>query len=188
MREDGPRRHERRFHGGAERLGSPSRVALLEVDKVVQLCTEGLEVSRVLDVGTGSGIFAGAFAAGGARVTGIDPDPGLLSGARAAHAGVSFLEGVAEDLPFEDSSFDLVFLGHVLHEADDPLTALSEARRVARQRVAVLEWPHVQEEMGPPLEHRLQADRVMELARAAGFASVECVELKHMVLFLMSVA
>ncbi|MBL0177102.1 MAG: methyltransferase domain-containing protein [Ignavibacteria bacterium] len=30
-------------------------------------------------------------------------------------------------MPFEDASFDLVFLGHVLHEADDLLHALAEA-------------------------------------------------------------
>lgn len=42
----------------------------------------------------------------------------------------------SEQISFPDCSFDLVFLGHVLHEADDPLTALQEARRVTRQRVA----------------------------------------------------
>ena len=36
-----------------------------------------------------------------------------------------------EKLPFEDKAFDLAFMGHVLHEADDLLTALKEAQRVA---------------------------------------------------------
>jgi ubiquinone/menaquinone biosynthesis C-methylase UbiE len=155
------------------------------VQRVVGLCTEGLEVSRVLDVGTGSGIFAGAFAGGKAHVTGIDPDPGLLSVARDTEKNVTFIEGVAESLPFEDSSFDLVFLGHVLHETDDPLAALREARRVVRSRVAVLEWPYRREEMGPPLEHRLEASRIADLARSAGYASIERIELRHMVLFRM---
>ena len=33
-------------------------------------------------------------------------------------------------------------LGHVLHETDDPVAALVEARRAARLRVVVLEWPY----------------------------------------------
>ncbi len=57
-------------------------------------------------------------------------------------------------------AFEVAFLGHVLHETDDPVRALSEARRVTTVRVVVLEWPYVQEEEGPPLEHRLTKKRL----------------------------
>ena len=53
--------HERRFTGDVERLRAPERIARLEVDRVVNLCLEGTRVDNVLDVGTGSGIFAEAF-------------------------------------------------------------------------------------------------------------------------------
>jgi ubiquinone/menaquinone biosynthesis C-methylase UbiE len=180
MSEDGQHDHERRYHGGAERLRAPERIALLETQVVTRLCVEGIDAVNVLDVGTGTGIFAEAFAARSLRVTGIDPDPDLLAVARSLVPGGTFVEAVAEKLPFADACFDLVFLGHVLHETDDPDAALGEARRVAKMRVAILEWPYRKEEMGPPLEHRLQSSRIMDLSGRAGFTGVTRIELAHM--------
>jgi ubiquinone/menaquinone biosynthesis C-methylase UbiE len=141
---------------------------------------EGVDVSCVLDVGTGTGIFAEEFARRSLRVTGIDPNSELLDVARGLVPGGTFVEAIAEELPFDDAAFDLVFLGHVLHETENPATALRETRRVAKKRVAILEWPYRKEGMGPPLEHRLQSARIMDLARNAGFAGVERFELAHM--------
>jgi ubiquinone/menaquinone biosynthesis C-methylase UbiE len=175
--------HERRFRGGAEDLRSPERVALLQVATVVRLSLEGAAIRSVLDAGTGTGIFAEAFAAQSLRVTGVDANDQLLREARAAVQGVDFQKALLEELPFAERSFDLVFLGHVLHEADDPLQALREARRIARVRVAVLEWPYRQEQHGPPLRHRLPADRILDLANTTGYSSVERLPLAHMELF-----
>ena len=180
MSSEGPHVHERRYHGGAEKLRAPRRLALMEIARVVQLCLEGSRASSVLDVGTGSGVFAEAFSSGSLRVTGIDPNSELLDIARRLVPGGTFVEATAEKLPFDDASFDLVFLGHVLHEIDNPDAALSEAKRVAKERVAILEWQYRKEEMGPPLEHRLQSARIMDLARRAGFTGVKRIELSHM--------
>ena len=158
-------------------------MALLEVPRVVDLCVEGIEASRALDVGTGTGIFAEAFAARGMQVTGIDPNLDLLEAARRLVPGVTFDPGTAEKLAFLDGSFDLVMLSHVLHETDDPAAALTEARRVARLRVCVLEWPYVDEDKGPPLAHRLRPSEIEALARRAGFSAVERTELTHMHLY-----
>jgi ubiquinone/menaquinone biosynthesis C-methylase UbiE len=178
-----PHEHGKRFHGGADRLRAPGRVQLLETQVVVRLCLEGLDVRSVLDVGTGTGIFAEAFLARGLRVAGIDPDPDLLLRARELLPGVEFSEGIAERLAFADGAFDLVFLGHVLHETDNPLAALREAGRVASLRVAVLEWPYVSEEIGPPLHHRLTHERIESLAREAGLQAIERTQLTHMQLY-----
>jgi ubiquinone/menaquinone biosynthesis C-methylase UbiE len=150
---------------------------------VAALCSEGLSITSVLDVGTGTGVFAEAFAGGTRRVAGIDPDTELLARARSLVPDADLREGIAEKLPFADGSFDLVFLGHVLHETDRPADALSEARRVARLRVAILEWPYQEEEHGPPLAHRLEPSAILALAKAAGFRAVERLTLSHMDLY-----
>lgn len=74
---------------------------------------------RVLDVACGTGNAALPAARVGAQVTGLDLVPELLEGGRtkAAAAGVDidWVEGDAEELPFEDGSFDRVFstFGHM---------------------------------------------------------------------------
>jgi ubiquinone/menaquinone biosynthesis C-methylase UbiE len=175
--------HERRFTGDVERLRAPERIARLEVDRVVNLCLEGTRVDNVLDVGTGSGIFAEAFFRSVKSVTGIDPNPEMLKAAKAFVPSGTFLRGTVEDIPLEDNSFDIVFMGHVLHESDDIIKALAEAQRVARQKVCILEWPYKQEEAGPPLEHRLKPNEILSAAKHVGFSSPEITQLHHMVLF-----
>ncbi len=51
-----------------------------------------------------------------------------------------FREASAEALPHADQAFDLVFMGLLLHQTDEPLQALREARRVVYKRVAIDDW------------------------------------------------
>jgi ubiquinone/menaquinone biosynthesis C-methylase UbiE len=175
--------HERRFNGGIERLRDPERVARLEVSRVVDLALEGLPAKSVLDVGTGTGLFAERFTRQGLRVSGVDANPEMIPAAQGFVPGGSFKLGTAEALPFSDGEIDLVFLGLVLHETDDPLKAFQEARRVARLRVVVLEWPYVEAEFGPPLTHRLPVEKVLEMGNLAGLISNSYLHLQHLVLY-----
>ncbi len=176
--------HERRFNREIERLRDPERVARLEVQRVVDLSLENLEgVRNVLDVGTGSGLFAENFSAHGLAVTGIDANPEMLPAARQHVPAGTFREGVAEKLPFENGAFDLVFMGLLLHETDDARAALNEARRVVSKRVAILEWPDEEQSFGPPREHRLSYEKIASLARQAGFKEVQCIRFEHLTLY-----
>jgi len=184
----GPHAHDHRFPFGADRLRTPERLAMLERERVLLLCMESLSVESVLDIGTGTGVYAETFAAASLRVTGIDPNAGFLDVARGLLPHVDFLEGVAEHLPFERGSFHLVFLGQVLHETDDPAAALREAGRVALRRVALIEWPYRAEEIGPPLAHRMESSNILELAESAGFTSIEKIELSRLDFYRMTPA
>ena len=179
--------HERRFTGEVERLRAPERISRLEVDRVVDLCLEGKPVGNVLDVGTGSGVFAEAFSRRVKSVAGIDPNPEMLKAAATFVPAGTFLKGTVEDIPLENNSFDIVFMGLVLHESDDIIKALSESQRVAKQKVCILEWPYKEEENGPPLEHRLKAKEILDAALQVGFSSSETIELQHMVFFRLTV-
>jgi SAM-dependent methyltransferase/sporulation protein YlmC with PRC-barrel domain len=175
--------HEKRFPGTPAMLRSSRRLDLLEVERVVNLCLDRFPARSVLDVGTGSGVFAEAFAARGLRVAGIDANPTMIEAARRLVPEARFRHAPAEVVPHPDDAFDLVFMGLVLHETDDPALALREARRVARLGAAVLEWPYDPEQHGPPLEHRLRGEQVATLAHEAGFAQVETLPLARLVLY-----
>jgi ubiquinone/menaquinone biosynthesis C-methylase UbiE len=175
--------HEKRFDGEIERLRAPERVRRLEVERVVSLCLDEAGLDNMLDIGSGSGLFAEAFSRQGLQVSGVDVNPAMLAAAREFVPLGDFREGIAEALPYPDASFDLVFLGLVLHESDEPLKVLQEARRVCRKRVCTLEWPYRDEEFGPPLAHRLAPTQIKELALQAGFDNMESYTLENLVLY-----
>jgi ubiquinone/menaquinone biosynthesis C-methylase UbiE len=177
--------HEKRFNREIERLRDPERIALLEVERVINLSLENLAGAQsVLDVGTGSGLFAEQFAARGMRVTGLDVNPDMLPVAQQYVPSGSFQEGIAEKIPFPDGSFDLVFMGLLLHETDDVLLALNEAHRVALKRLAILEWPNEEQSYGPPLEHRLSFEKITSFAIQAGFIEVKHLRLENLTLYI----
>jgi hypothetical protein len=78
-------------------------------------------------------------------------------------------------------------MGVVLHETDDRLKALQEARRVARLRVVLLEWPYIEEPANPPLADRLPAEDIENWAEQAGFTKIEKIRLTNTVLFKLQV-
>ncbi len=175
--------NERRFNREIERLRDPDRIARLEVDRVAELSLEGLmDVHTILDIGTGSGIFAEKFSKMGMAVTGLDVNPEMLPVARTFVPEADFQEGVAERLPFDDGKFDLLFMGLLLHETDDASAALAEAYRVTSKRLAILEWPYEEQDYGPPLEHRLSKETIVKLAENAGFETVNAITLESLVL------
>lgn len=100
----------------------------------------------LLDVATGSGNVAIPAARRGAKVTALDLTPKLLEAARerASKAGVEvrFIEGDAEELPFEEDSFERVTscFGVIFAPRHD--VAAAELVRVARPgaTIALTAW------------------------------------------------
>ena len=179
--------HEKRFEGDISRLRNPDRIARLEVERVIDLCLEGAQVKSVLDVGTGTGLFAEAFAKRGLEISGVDVNPEMLEAARGYVPGGDFREATAEGLPFADAAFDLIFMGLVLHESDEQLQVLSEAHRVARARAGILEWAYRDEEIGPPLAQRLAEDFLEDMAKEAGFSGFEPIALTRLVFYRLTI-
>jgi SAM-dependent methyltransferase len=82
---------------------------------------------RVLDVGCGAGnMFHHLMRYG--SVVGVDNNPKPLAVAR--ERGYDVRDGWAEDLPFDDGSFDLVSLLDTVEHCDDDMAALRECYRV----------------------------------------------------------
>lgn len=98
--------------------------------------TLGNDKLKILDVGTGPGIVAFLLAELGHDVTGMDLSEEMLRNARENAARfdlpVEFKQGDAENLPFEDKSFDAVVNRHVLWTLPNPGKAIAEWRRVLK--------------------------------------------------------
>lgn len=89
---------------------------------------------RVLEIGCGCGSEAELFARAGAHYTAVDLTNAAVSITqrrfRLAKLKGSFVQGDAENLPFADSSFDLVYSHGVLHHTPDTPCTIREVHRV----------------------------------------------------------
>ena len=98
---------------------------------------------HVLDVATGTGLVAQELLRRGFRVTGLDQSTEMLARARERFADrVELVEGSADELPFDDASFDHLTFTYLLRYVDDPAATLAELARVVRPggTVAMLEF------------------------------------------------
>ena len=94
----------------------------------------------MLDLGSGAGmdsLVAAQMVGAEGSVTGIDMTPAMLERARRAAAelgaaNVRFVEGEAEELPFESASFDVVISNGVIDLIPDKDAVFSELYRVLR--------------------------------------------------------
>jgi len=92
---------------------------------------------RVLDIATGPGYIAEAFAGAAREVVGVDLTDAMLAIAKERTRArgvpnVSFRAADAENLPFESGWFDVVVCRLALHHLMKPLQVLGEMARVCR--------------------------------------------------------
>lgn len=91
---------------------------------------------RVLELGCGAAQWSLFLAQAGAHAVGLDASERQLHHARVRlrEAGVRLplVHGRAEELPFADASFDLVFCDHGATSYSDPARSIPEAARVLR--------------------------------------------------------
>ena len=151
-----PARYDALADGYARHWGpviQPAAVALLD-----RLDGAPREEARVLDLGTGTGTLAIEALARWPtiRVTGVDPSRPMLELAEAAVADATGLLGphrpsvarfdavaaFADELPFDDDSFDVALSSFVLQLVPSRAAALRELRRVLRPggRLAWVTW------------------------------------------------
>jgi ubiquinone/menaquinone biosynthesis C-methylase UbiE len=97
---------------------------------------------EVLDVGTGPGYAAQQASDRGASVTGVDIADELVALARRRHPEIRFLVADAEELPFEQDSFDAVVSNFTINHLPQPERAVREFARVASPggRLALSAW------------------------------------------------
>ena len=95
-----------------------------------------LETVRVLDIGTGPGFYAIILAARGCMVTAVDYSEGMLAEAY-SNAGelaevIDFRRMDAQNLDFDDNSFDVIVSRNLTWNLENPVRAYGEWKRVLR--------------------------------------------------------
>ena len=97
----------------------------------------------VLDVGCAEGVLSCLLAQKGAKVVGCDISGFNVTAATEAaeklglEKKVEFIVADAENLPFEDESFNVVVASHILEHLPDFQRSISELKRVSKNRVII---------------------------------------------------
>ena len=105
---------------------------------VVEMPISEIGGAKVLEIGSGAGGHSCIFAHHGARVTAVDITPERVASTAAKFAMLSgegsgkALQADAENLPFADDSFDIVYSNGVLHHSPDTERCIAEVRRVLK--------------------------------------------------------
>jgi methionine biosynthesis protein MetW len=126
-----------RFNIGG--VGEERIVACIELFKE-------LHGDRLLDIGCGDGaVTVQLMQSMGAReASGVEIVPKAVSAASRRGINASCLDIDSEDLPFEDSSFDVVYCGEIIEHVFDPDHLLIQVRRVLRRGgLCVLTTPNL---------------------------------------------
>ena len=126
------------------------------------------ENSKVLDVGCGTGRFTIPLATRtNAAVYGLDSSREMLEKAKVKDRGglVKWVQGRAEDLPFDDSYFDCVLTSFTIHHVDNKRKAIEEMRRVLKGggRCVILTSSHGQ--LRRSIIHEFPKIRKIDLGR-----------------------
>lgn len=101
---------------------------------------------RVIDVGCGPGALTAELVGrlGPDAVVAIDPSESFAAAARQRFPNVDVRLGTAEQLPYDDDSFDAALAQLVVHFMADPVAGLREMARVTKPGgvVSACVWDH----------------------------------------------
>ena len=111
---------------------------------------------KALDVGCGPGYVMEMFS-GDLDVTGIDIDPEMVD--LCIERDLSVVRGDAEDLPFNDGEFDLVYCSFLMMWVKDQERVMQEMVRVSRGWVVCLAEP----DFGGRIDHPIELKGLKEL-------------------------
>lgn len=92
------------------------------------------DAGTVLNVGAG----AGSYEPASRRITAIEPSAEMMNQRTASDA--ILVQGIAENLPFDDNSFDASMAVLTIHHWSDKTTGVAEMRRVTRGKIVFLTY------------------------------------------------
>jgi SAM-dependent methyltransferase len=115
---------------------SPAHREGPDLDLLVELCEPG-EGVKVLDVATGGGHVARRLREERCTVVTVDPAPGMQPDVIAR----------AEDMPFDDGSFDVVTCRIAPHHFEDVRKAVAEMARISQRLVVIEDNLYVDEQV-----------------------------------------
>ncbi|MDM8557725.1 class I SAM-dependent methyltransferase [Candidatus Parabeggiatoa sp. HSG14] len=105
-------------------------------------CIRNYLPGSFLDVGCGTGYALSKAQKLGFSVTGTEPEIGMHGVINSSNLNDLIIKAVAEDLPFENDKFDVVYSSHALEHFQDRKQGLKEINRILNKKgIAIIVVP-----------------------------------------------
>ena len=107
-------------------------------EKAVKEALKYIKNPKVLDIACGSGDMIEVWKKYSNNITGLDPSRGMLEIAKKRFPDIEFHQGFAQNLPFEDKSFDCISISFGIRNVVEIDKAIDEFKRVLKRNGILL--------------------------------------------------
>ncbi|EYE88883.1 methyltransferase [Fervidicella metallireducens AeB] len=178
-----------KFHvSNKHKLDNEKRRELLPPEKI--LMDIGLrDGDKIADIGCGIGYFtfpASKIVGKSGRVYALDILPEMIEEIEQKikeNNSDNIITVLTEEnnTKLEDNEVNYAFLCNVLHEAENKEVFLNEVKRIISKNgmISIVEWRKIDNEYGPPIDHRLDENHLRALLKDTGFNDVEVLHLNE---------
>lgn len=168
-----------------DKLLNPERVAPYTAASFVkEFC--GLKENMVfLDVGAGAGFFTKPAVdivcpvgpGKGGRVIVVDTEPVMISeiNDRIKSPCLTIIQSDEYNFKVENEIADVILIAFLIHEVEDKVRFLNEAKDKTKTGgfVIVADWEKIDEDQGPPFDHRVSMEESEEFIKEVGLDIIE---------------
>jgi ubiquinone/menaquinone biosynthesis C-methylase UbiE len=166
------------YQGGVHFFNDPARRKWQDPEAI--LSEIGLKAGLVFaDIACGGGFFslpASRIVGKKGKVYGVDANPASIAALKEAadKEGLKNLyltAGRAEETIICEHCADILFFGIALHDFQDPVKVLENARRILKPegKLVDLDWKKEEMTFGPPQHIRFDEKKALRLIEEAGF-------------------
>ncbi|MCM1495552.1 MAG: class I SAM-dependent methyltransferase [Bacteroides sp.] len=149
---------------------------------------------EVLEIATGPGLLAKHVAYAAKKMIATDYSEGMIAEAKKGESpdNLTFEVADAQQLPFDDNSFDVVLIANALHVMPEPEKALQEIDRVLKKTGILIApnfinhkegviskiWSGILKAAGIKFEHQWTRNEYKEFLEKNGWKVKNCKEMK----------
>ncbi len=141
-----------------------------------------IQNKTIVDLGSGSGYFSIRLANAGANVIAADIDPDFLERIREKREKLNMdreklktVEISENKLDLDESSADIIFLVNVYHHISNRVEYFHNSNSVLKEsgRIVIIDFFMKDMSIGPPKQHKISSEQVLEELKAAGYRNLE---------------
>jgi ubiquinone/menaquinone biosynthesis C-methylase UbiE len=161
------------------RFESPERDAYQKPEEVIQYLGK-IKGRTIMDIGTGSGYFAGKLARKGARVIAADVNEEFLEHVEKRIAAEKLQNITTRKIPYESpgltpAEVDMVLIVNTYHHIEHRSAYFRQVKQGLKPQgeLVVIDYFKTELPVGPPVHHKIGLDEVVSELKQAGFRKFE---------------